>query len=190
MWRRKRPEPAPEPEALVAEPMRPDLVAEIRTEIRLIRTMASTLRHVDRVRLAAKSICELAVELLGVEMALVNLVSDTTVTTIAQAGQWDGAPERALEEAYCPIVVGTGQPMAIMNSLLDDRVKNNPATVRDGVGSYLGVPLRTEDDFVIGALCVCGCKPRVWSERDEATLHTLSRKLMQVEAMALRESRL
>jgi sigma-B regulation protein RsbU (phosphoserine phosphatase) len=178
-----------DPEPNLPAPLAPSLLAEIQAEIRLIRTMASTLRHVDRVRLAAKAICELAVDLLGVEMALVNLVGETTVTTIAMAGEWNKS-ETPLEEAYCPIVVGTGKPLSIMNSHLDDRVKDNLATTRDGVSSYLGVPLRTQDDFVIGALCVCGCTPRVWAERDEEILISLSRKLMDVEAEALREMQL
>jgi GAF domain-containing protein len=190
--RRKKPEQPPRAEDTLppVQPLSSELLAEVQAEIRLIRTMASTLRHVDRVRLAAQQVCELALELLGVEMALVNVVTDTETVVIASSGDkartYRPGVAGGFDETYCPIVVGTGKPVAIESSRFDPRVAINLATTRDGIQSYLGVPLRTEDDFVIGTLCVCGCEPRKWSDHDEAILTSLSNRLMSLEAEALR----
>lgn len=171
-------EPTPTPPSLDSAVMR-----EIQNEIRLIRTMASALRTVDRVQYAAKTVCEMAVAMLDdVHIAMVDLVG-TSVTIVAGVG-WEPG-DVPLESSYCPLVVGTAEPVEIEHSLYDERVWDNPATVDGKIRSYLGVPLETLDNFVIGALCVVGYEPRVWTARERATLTMLSQQLMAVEARAM-----
>lgn len=184
MWRKQRQAPPVEPEEVPAvQPMGPDLLSEVLDEVRVIRTMASALRHVDRVQLAAQAICEIAVEQLGAPLAAVNLIAheQMTIAGVGTSGDCD------LDASYCKHVVAAREPLAIENSLEHPLVAENVATIRDGLRSYLGVPLRTEDDFVIGALCVCDCEPRSWSGDDMIKLTMLSQRLMNVEASALRE---
>lgn len=187
MWRRKQQIPTlgPEPELPTPSPQSDDVMVAIKDEIRLIRTMASALRTMDRVQYAAKTVCEMAVAMLDdVHIAMVDLVG-TSVTIIAGVG-WEPG-DVPLESSYCPLVVGTAAPVQVDHSLYDERVSTNPATTDGRIRSYLGVPLETHDDFVIGALCVVGYEPREWSQRDRDTLTMLSRQLMAVEARAMAE---
>jgi GAF domain-containing protein len=193
LGRRRKQAPPPPAEDLPVPPassLATELLAEIQAEVRVIRTMASTLRSADRVQLAAQSICEIAVELLDVESALVNLVNGKSQLTVAKAGltAFSTVGELPIENSFCPIVVGTGHELAVTDAQNDPRVNGLEIVRNKEITSYLGVPLRTEDELVIGALCVCGCTPRVWSERDQAILESLSRRLMMVEAEALRQT--
>lgn len=173
-------EPLPPPSSLSGPEM-----AQIQNEIRVIRTMASALRTVDRVQYAARTVCEMAVAMIDdVHMAMVDLVG-TSVTVVAGVG-WEPG-DVPLESSYCPLVVGTAAPVMIEHSLYDERVRHNPATIDGRVRAYCGVPLHTFDDFVIGALCVVGYEPRDWSQHDRDTLTLLAKQLMAVEARAMAE---
>ena len=56
----------------------------------------------------------------------------------------------------------------------DERVSQLPPVTSGNVGSYLGVPLLTDDGQAVGALCVFDPEPRAWSESDVALLEQLA----------------
>jgi GAF domain-containing protein len=87
-----------------------------------------------------------------------------------------GIPQRedGMERSYCQYAAAAGRTMAIRDAGADPVLRDHPAT-RDGVRSYLGVPLLTRDGHALGAVCVFGDTPREWSARDVEVLTDVCR---------------
>lgn len=67
--------------------------------------------------------------------------------------------ELPLSASLCQFAVATEEPLVISDSHKDPLVRDM-ATVRAGeVGAYAGVPLRTSEGHVLGALCVVDGSP-------------------------------
>ncbi|MFB9375974.1 SpoIIE family protein phosphatase [Kineococcus gynurae] len=112
-------------------------------------------------------VAQLAARALGTNGAEVTLVADEHVA-LATGGPQAGPPgrRREPEQAFCTLVTGTDAPVVIDDAHADPRVAEREPVVRGEVGAYLGVPLRTNQDGVVGALCVFERRPRVWTHDD------------------------
>lgn len=115
--------------------------------------------------------------LLKADVSLLSLVGIDRQFFKSQIGlppPYDQQRQTPLSHSFCKIVVESGQPLVVEDSLHDDRVRDNRA-VRDlGVMSYLGTPVRSEDGYVLGSICAIGMTPRAWSEQDLAHMRDLS----------------
>ena len=131
----------------------------------------------------ARTIAELARQMLRTEIAEVNLVSDTTMHCIASAG---GAErEVAVGLSFCQHAVGTGRSVVVYESTTHPLVADSPAAQR--LHCYLGIPL-TVDGQVLGALCVAGEEPREWTELEISLLTELAETLLEEGLTDLRAS--
>jgi len=115
--------------------------------------------------------------LLRVDVSLLSLVDMDRQFFKSQIGlpaPYDQQRQTPLTHSFCKLVVESGQALVVEDSLRDERVKDNLA-VRDlGVLSYLGMPVRSEDGYVLGSICAIGATPRMWSEQDLANMRDLS----------------
>jgi PAS domain S-box-containing protein len=93
-----------------------------------------------------------------------------------------GFPQHLIEARQSPLFAGslcceiieTGAPLAI--SQLPD--EGNPVLRALGGRAFAGVPLRTEDGWVLGALCVVDAEPRSWSPEELDLLEDLAATVM------------
>jgi PAS domain S-box-containing protein len=117
----------------------------------------------------------LAVELLDVPTVAFSLVDERKqyIKSAAGAGRlmlpgWD-----SLDGCLCPEVVRTGSQVVVPDTLGEGE---DPASLT--VRAYAGVPLRTAQGKVIGALCALDSSPRSWTERDVDLLRVLGASVM------------
>ena len=85
-------------------------------------------------------------------------------------------------------MVESGQPLVVVDARADDRVKNNLA-IRDlGVIAYLGMPVCTDDGYLLGSFCAIQTRPRQWSDQDRALMADLS-AMVSAEVWRLQRNR-
>lgn len=157
-----------------------DMLVEVRRQARVTRVNATTLRHLSHVNMLAHETAVLAAELLHAPLAAVNLIFADHQLTVAGVGMEEIA--KPLASSYCKHVVSRQETLGIASTIDEPLVCHELATTEEGLRSYLGVPLITSDDFVIGALCVADFVPREWTASDIDALETLARRLMESEA--------
>lgn len=127
----------------------------------------------------ARVLVRLAAQMLDVDIAEVNLVTDRVMECVASAaGDERGVP---VQDSFCQHVVGTGDAVVVYDSLVHPLVQASPAAAR--VRSYLGLPLTAHGE-VLGALCVVGLQPHRWTEVEVCLLTELADALMQGEGWA------
>lgn len=124
----------------------------------------------------ARVLVRLAAQMLGVDIAEVNLVSDRLMECVASAAD----DERVLpvRESFCQHVVGTGGAVVVYDSLTSPLLAGHPSAAV--ARSYLGLPL-TSHGQVLGALCVVGEQPHRWTDVEVCLLTELADALMEGE---------
>jgi PAS domain S-box-containing protein len=120
-------------------------------------------------------LAELAARLLRVPASQVSLLTDVQVVA-AGSGLPAGAVggEGPLEDSLCTVTAAGIDALVVSDARADNRVRDLPPVRSRQVGAYLGIPLRAHSGHVIGALCVFGPDPRVWSEEDIIILRQLA----------------
>ncbi len=135
-------------------------------------------------------LCALAARLVGARAAQVSLLTHVQ-TVVGGAGLGPGAVggESPLADSLCTATASGGRPLAIDDARGDARYRHLPP-VRSGlVGAYLGVPLRSADGAVVGALCAHDQDPRTWCDGDVELLEELAASVVtELELAALRRS--
>lgn len=107
--------------------------------------------------------------LVDAPVSLVSFVSNDHQHFVAAVGlpqDVDEAAETPLSHSFCQHVVTAGEPLVIDDAREDQRVCFNKAVVDFDVIAYLGVPIRTHRNNVLGSFCVIDTKPREWTEDD------------------------
>lgn len=125
-------------------------------------------------------ICRSAAQTLGVPASVMTVVEANGQGTIATWSP-DGCPmEVGLEASFCKYVVAFRKPLVVEDATKDQLVMTNEASrqaEKEGIVSYLGVPLYTDDSeqHVIGTLCVFDKEqPRKWDDKDMLALEALA----------------
>ena len=72
-------------------------------------------------------------------------------------------------------VVATRIPLAIENTREHPVAQERGVAHDEELGAYLGVPLVTAGDHVVGSVCVYGPEPRGWTEAETETMHDIAR---------------
>ena len=120
-------------------------------------------------------LADIACRLLGTASSHVSMLTDVHVvsggTGLLGRGMGDSDP---LPESLCTLAAVSEDGLAVSDSSLDERVRELPPVLAGEVGSYLGVPLQTEDGHVVGVLCVSDPQPRTWSELDLRMIRQLA----------------
>lgn len=131
-------------------------------------------------------ITEQASRELGAPIALVSLVLSRIQFFRAHYGlPEDLAVARATDRdaSFCQFVVRDGAPFEVADARHDDRVPKELVD-RFGIGSYLGMPVRANDE-VVGSLCVMGPEERTFSASQRMTLAALADRVSRrLESLA------
>jgi GAF domain-containing protein len=124
-----------------------------------------------------------AAEQLETPIALMTFIDDHRQYFVGRYDR-DGEPaaprETSLDVSYCKYVVMRDAPLEVSDATDDPLVEDNPATVEDGVRSYLGVPLRTAGGDVLGSFCVVDHRPRHWTDANRRELQALADSAMEL----------
>ncbi len=119
----------------------------------------------------------LAVDLLGVSIALVSLVERDRQffkSACGLSGHWATARQTPLSHSFCQHVVARRQPLVIADARTDPLVADNLA-VRDlSVIAYAGLPLTLSDGHVVGAFGAIHTQPHAWTEHELRILGDLA----------------
>ncbi len=124
---------------------------------------------------------QLAARVLHAKVGLISLVDGERryfKSCTGIGGDHSHCRETPLTHSFCQLVVEQAGVLAIADAHLDARVQKDPVIQEFGIAAYLGVPLATADEHVLGTLCVMDPEPRVWSEDDIALLRDLAAAVM------------
>jgi len=122
------------------------------------------------------SITRIAAQILGVSTVILSLVESKRQyfksVTCASGGVSTGW--NPIETSFCVDVASTGRPLIVSD------VQSRPDLFHRGtcLGAYAGVPLITDDGYVLGALCALHEEPHDWTDKDVAILTALGSAVM------------
>jgi GAF domain-containing protein len=122
-------------------------------------------------------IAALVSRLLGSEVGLVSLVEADRQFFLGQHGlpePWSESRQTPLSQSICQMVVTSGTPVQIDDTVADERTLAHDARTVLDVGSYLGVPLFDDNGLALGSLCAIDHRPHAWSGADLDLLVQLS----------------
>ncbi|GAT69343.1 histidine kinase [Planomonospora sphaerica] len=144
-----------------------------RTRLQVLHTTglleATNVPLLDRVtRLAARW--------LETSVAMVSLITADRQVVISAAGPADPwrAQHNPLSQSLCQHIVATGAPLVVPDARTDERWCEVEAVGGGHLLSYAGMPLHTEGDRVLGAVCVIDDRPRQWNAEQLGTLEDLA----------------
>lgn len=129
-------------------------------------------------RVIFKRITELVTTLLGCPVSLVSIVEGERQWFLGNTGF--GLDETPLDVSFCAVCIADEQAMLVTDALTDPRFRAN-ALVRQApfIRSYLGVPIRSEDGELLGALCAISTEPNAFYESSIAPLSKLAELVEQ-----------
>lgn len=125
--------------------------------------------------LAFTNLAELASRLISAPVSLVSFVQEKKDRQYFKARVGLDVVQTPLSRSFCKLVVSTGEPLIVDDSLEDLRVRDNPVIGELGVRAYLGVPVFDPDGKPVASLCVIDGKPRRWSGEEQTILEKLGR---------------
>ena len=126
---------------------------------------------------AFDDIAELAAEICGTPIAVVNFIGDGRQFFKAEVGL--GVREAPLEASFCRHALLQSDFLYVPDAARDSRFACNPlVTGEPGLRFYAGAVLKTADGFPIGTVCVLDTLPRVLTERQQASLRRLAGQVM------------
>lgn len=95
--------------------------------------------------------------------------------------------ETTRDVAFCNHTIRQGACFKVEDATKDPLFANNPlVTGEPGIRSYLGAPLKTQDGYMLGALCVIDYEPRTFTSEQEIMLASFADVVMS--EMELRRS--
>lgn len=113
---------------------------------------------------------------LGVPIALISIVDSDRQWFKSSYGL--AATETPRELSFCGHVVAMDRPLVVDDASKDERFHDNPFVTGDPhVRFYAGMPLRSEDGYVLGTLCALDDEPRALTESQKKLLETLARQV-------------
>jgi predicted PurR-regulated permease PerM len=83
-------------------------------------------------------------------------------------------------DAVCDHVVAGGEPFVVQDAERDPRFAENPTMKLWNARFYAGVPLRTSDGVVLGALCILGAEPRTLDDREIEILEEMAADVVAI----------
>jgi diguanylate cyclase (GGDEF)-like protein len=107
-------------------------------------------------------IVDLVKTTLDVPICAVSLIDHDRQWFTASRGL--GVDQTPRNIAFCDHAIRADEPFIVEDATRDHRFANNPLVLGDPhIRSYLGIPLKMPDGYMVGTLCVIGQKPRVFS---------------------------
>lgn len=161
-----------------------DVDSCLRNVSRLNAVAASGLMDAPR-RQDLDALTTEAAQRLHVPVALMSVLDDHrafVVSDFGLQGEVARRREHPAQHTYCKYVVARDSALSVPDSHRDPTFKRHPATLDEGVRSYLGVPIRGGSGEAIGSFCVIDSGPRQWSAEDRRTLEEIARRAMSTAA--------
>jgi predicted PurR-regulated permease PerM/GAF domain-containing protein len=95
---------------------------------------------------------------------------------------WDGTDMIVIprSDAVCDHVVAQGEPLVVEDAERDPRFAENPTIKLWNARFYAGVPLRTADGMVLGALCILGAEPRILDDGEIEILEAMATDVVAI----------
>lgn len=126
-----------------------------------------------------QQIVELAANICDVPIAMITFMDDQTQHIKFKVGT--DSSEISFNDTFCRHTVLQKELLIIPDTLVDERVKNNPYVVQNpNLRFYAGSPLTTHDDYNIGTLCVYDIQPKTLTIIEQKMLHRLSRQVTRL----------
>lgn len=126
-------------------------------------------------------LARLAARLLDAPVALVTLVDADRQffkSCIGLPEPWHSMRETPLSHSFCQHNRYAGEPLVIEDARVHPLVQSNLAIKDLNVIAYLGIPLVTEDGYILGSFCVIDLQPRRWKQEDIETVEDLAASVM------------
>ncbi|CAH1764379.1 360_t:CDS:10, partial [Entrophospora sp. SA101] len=116
-----------------------------------------------------------------VPISLISLVNESNQWFKAKEGLGDDGTPREVSFCGHAILQEGDEPFVVPDALLDWRFKNNPLVVdAPHIRFYAGAPLRTNDGYNIGTVCVIDTKPCYsFNDKDCETLRDFAKVVMR-----------
>ena len=118
-------------------------------------------------------------------------VKHAFITLIDEHRQWFKSaynfPQRetSREASICALAIEKDQPLVIEDTLKNTEISSSPLVVSAPfIRFYAGIPIKIDDKFNIGTLCIIDTKPRHFSDKDICLLIDLA-KIAQSEIVRL-----
>jgi GAF domain-containing protein len=117
----------------------------------------------------------IARELFGARYALISLVDSERQWFLANIGGI-AATETPRDVSFCGHAILSSETLVVPDARLDPRFADNPLVVGyPSIRFYAGAPLKTDDGFAIGTLCVIDDEPHEFGQEKFALLAHLAR---------------
>jgi diguanylate cyclase (GGDEF)-like protein len=114
---------------------------------------------------------------LGVRSSAVSIIGKDTQWLMSTYGLERNESPRC--DSFCSHVVALDERVGVQDAQRDPRFSDNPLVQGDpNIRFYLGVPLRTAEGFVVGALCAIDDRPREILDGHVAILNDLAALVM------------
>lgn len=146
-----------------AEPHPPSVSTQLRNPARLAALHATPVLDA-RSEEAFDRLTRLATKLLGVPVALASLVDADRQHLASQVGLPEPVAisrQLPLSHSFCQYVVADDAPLVVQDAREHPVLRDSLAVSELGLVAYCGVPLRTPNGQVLGALCAIDGRPRV-----------------------------
>ena len=126
---------------------------------------------------AFDEIAQLAAEICGTPIAVVNLIDEGRQFFKAEVGL--GVRETPLETSFCAKAILEDDFLLVPDATVDPRFDCNPLVTGDpGLRFYAGALLKTQEGLPIGTLCVLDMQPKALTPLQQRTLQVLARQVM------------
>lgn len=123
------------------------------------------------------SLVELAAQICRTPIALISLIGEDRQWFKAAIGLEKSGTSR--EVSLCAHAILEPDLLIVPDASLDSRFANNPLVVEDPkIRFYAGAPLRTEEGYALGTICVLDRVPRELSSEQADALRILSREVV------------
>jgi signal transduction histidine kinase len=125
---------------------------------------------------ALDRLSRLAAQMLEVPVAFLSLVDEERDFYLSHSG-FSGELARTRElrgETFCHFGLVSDGPVVIDDTRADPVHRQVPTGESLGVSAYMGIPIRSEEDEILGSFCAIDFKPRRWSMRDREILAGLA----------------
>ena len=137
-------------------------------------------------------ITELAADMFGCGISLISVIEEENQWFLGKSGlELERIPR---EDGFCSIAITNEHPLLVADATQDVRFRRNPlVTGHPHVRSYLGIPIRAQNELMVGALCVIARQPCAFRKEDVPRLKALAELaeqciLAHAQARALQKS--
>jgi GAF domain-containing protein len=98
--------------------------------------------------------------LVGFPLLFVSVIRGPRVGYRVQIGLDGAGKDRRRETTFCTHTVAIGEPMVVPNAAVEPFFRGSAMVLREGIKSYVGVPLRTSRGVIVGNVCAMDYVPR------------------------------